>query len=200
MARPPRAVDKPSLLKSANELAAPKSSDWVKTDKPSDAAAGTLKLCEDKELREELIRVNAATVAQRPKGTLKRPFIIRLYPNFDAPQAPVKKRGSSTTRISTGAKRLPNISQMENLIARIQKEMTEVNKTMQSKLASEINRLKKNVANAEGDDFDRFLRELNTANDKKRNAEVEAQREAFKNIEADSSFEDRQWLWILNHD
>lgn len=68
--------------------------DYVGTEIPTDAPAGSLRVV-DKDLKTKLVNVRAAFPIQSPVGNperggpnAKRPYIVRLYPNFDAPEKP----------------------------------------------------------------------------------------------------------------
>jgi len=118
MAKPPREFDKADLLKRASALKAPTNNgnfatgwDSAKEKAPeSGVPASEYKVCDDDELRHLLVASGGAVVAQERKGLRKRAWIIRLYPNFDAPKAvPTTrtKRATGSTRSISGVLEIP---------------------------------------------------------------------------------------------
>jgi hypothetical protein len=83
--------------------------DYVDTPIPTDAPPGSLRVV-DKDLKTKLVNVRAAFAIQSPIGNpnqggpnAKRPYIVQLYPNFDAPEKP--KGPSRAPRGSGGGNR-----------------------------------------------------------------------------------------------
>ena len=165
MSRPAKEFNKEELSKRASALATAKPTQWD-TEKglksPADVPAASLKICEDKELRDELVAAQGAVVLQRPKGQRKRSFIIQLYPNFDAPKAVVVRRGprggsGTTTTTTTGRRAVAVVPKLS--IEALEAFVTDYKKAVADKTAEQvkmldeaINQARKMVATAKGDD------------------------------------------------
>ncbi len=138
---------------------------------------------------------------QSPKGPQKIASIIRLYPDFNAPQ-PV--RGGRSARRSTEPSRsaygLPTVEELNSLLHRIERVEREVSTELQGQINHDIGRLKAQIATLEGDEFERAFRELDAAVRARREVAAQVRDETFKRIDADLGFEPRKYLRLISRD
>ena len=161
-----------------------------------------LRVINDTALRSRLIMAGIAEGLQSPKGPQRIKSIIRLYPDFDAPRPTNKPRvvraaqapSSEPSRTAFG---LPTVEQLNALLTRIHQAEREVSHEMQGRLNGDINRLKKQISSLDGDEFERAFRELDNAMRQRRELGNQIREEAFRRIDADSSFEPRRYLRLI---
>lgn len=166
-----------------------------------------LRVIGDTALRSRLIMAGIAEGLQSPKGPQRIKSIIRVYPAFDAPRpsnkprqlrsAPSASNGAETGRVAFG---LPTVEELNALLNRIQHTEREVSQQMQGRLSADIDRLKKQIATSEGDEFERAFRELENAMRQRRELAGQIREEAFRRIDADASFEPRRYLRLLSRE
>jgi hypothetical protein len=162
-----------------------------------------LRVISDTALRSRLIMAGIAEGLQSPKGPQRIKSIIRLYPDFDAPRPGNKPRpvraaappaAHEPARAAFG---LPTVEQLNALLTRIHQAEREVSHEMQGRLNGDINRLKKQIATLDGDEFERAFRELEMAMRQRRELGTQIREEAFRRIDADASFEPRKYLRLI---
>ena len=163
-----------------------------------------LRVINDTALRSRLIMAGIAEGLQSPKGPQRIKSIIRLYPAFDAPRPGTKPRAIraavAAQEPSRAAFGLPTVEELNALLNRIQQAEREVSQELQGRLSSDIDRLKKQIANLDGDEFERAFRELETAMRQRRELAGQIREEAFRRIDADSSFEPRRYLRLVSRE
>lgn len=161
-----------------------------------------LRIIKDTALRSRLIMAGMAEGLQSPKGPQKIPSIIRLYADFRAPQ-PVRggranpRRDQEPSRSAYG---LPTVEELNRLLHRVATVERTVSSELQGQINSDISRLKSQIATLEGDEFERAFRELEAAVRARREVAGHVREEAFKRIEADSSFEPRKYLRLISRE
>ena len=171
--------------------------------RPVAVDAQHLRVINDTALRSRLIMAGIAEGLQSPKGPQRIKSIIRLYPDFDAPRPTNKPRtirGSSSPSEPARAFGLPTVEELNVLLTRIHQTEREVSQELQGQLGGQIERLKKQIATLEGDDFERAFRELETAMRQRRELAGAIREEAFRRIDGDSSFEPRRYLRLVSRD
>jgi len=160
-----------------------------------------LRVINDTALRSRLIMAGIAEGLQSPKGPQRIKSIIRLYPDFDAPRPvgtkPRPVRAAPAPEPARAAFGLPTVEELNALLARILQAEREVSQEMQGRLHGNIDRLKKQIATLDGDEFERAFRELDTAMRQRRELGNQIREEAFRRIDADSSFEPRRYLRLI---
>ncbi len=164
-----------------------------------------LRVINDTALRSRLIMAGIAEGLQSPKGPQRIKSIIRLYPDFDAPRPTNKPRSirSATPHHQEPARAafgLPTVEELNALLTRIQHTEREVSQELQGHLGSQIDRLKKQIATLDGDDFERAFRELETAMRQRRELAGQIREEAFRRIDGDGSFEPRRYLRLVSRE
>ena len=165
-----------------------------------------LRVINDTALRSRLIMAGIAEGLQSPKGPQRIKSIIRLYPDFDAPRPTNKPRSirsaasSSAPEPTRGAFGLPSVEELNALLTRIHQAEREVSQELQGQLGGQIERLKKQIATLDGDDFERAFRELETAMRQRRELSGQIREEAFRRIDGDGSFEPRRYLRLISRD
>ena len=169
--------------------------------RPQGVAADQLRTIKDTALRSRLIMAGMAEGLQSPKGPQKIASIIRLYPDFNAPQPmrggrPVR-RPSEPSRSAYG---LPTVEELNTLLHRIERVERDVSTQLQGQINHDIARLKAQIATLEGDEFERTFRELEAAVRARREVAAQVRDEAFKRIDADASFESRKYLRLISRD
>jgi hypothetical protein len=169
--------------------------------KPPNVPPEHLRIIKDTALRSRLIMAGMAEGLQSPKGPQKIASIIRIYPDFNAPQ-PVRggRPARRATEPSRSAYGLPTVEELNTLLHRIENVEREVSSHMQGQINADIGRLKAQIATLDGDDFERAFRELDAAVRARREVAAQVREEAFKQIEADSSFEPRKYLRLISRD
>jgi hypothetical protein len=191
-----------SLWEKATALPVAEDSDFYGTHrKPQGVASDQLRVIKDTALRSRLIMAGMAEGLQSPKGPQKIASIIRLYPDFNAPQ-PTRggKPMRRTSEPSRSAYGLPTVEELNTLLHRIERVEREVSIQLQGEINHDIARLKTQIATLEGDEFERAFRELETAVRARREVAAQVRDEAFKRIDADSSFEPRKYLRLISRD
>ncbi len=161
-----------------------------------------LRVIGDTALRSRLIMAGIAEGLQSPKGPQRIKSIIRLYPDFDAPRPgnrprPVRAAAPPPGEPSRAAFGLPTVEELNALLTRIQHAEREVSHELQGRLSGDIDRLKKQIATLDGDDFERAFRELDNAMRQRRELGTQIREEAFRRIDADASFEPRRYLRLI---
>lgn len=161
-----------------------------------------LRVINDTALRSRLIMAGIAEGLQSPKGPQRIKSIIRLYPDFDAPRPgnrprPVRAAAAPPSEPSRAAFGLPTVEELNALLTRIQHAEREVSQELQGRITSDIERLKKQIATLDGDDFERAFRELDNAMRQRRELGKQVREEAFRRIDADASFEPRRYLRLI---
>ncbi len=161
-----------------------------------------LRVINDTALRSRLIMAGIAEGLQSPKGPQRIKSIIRVYPGFDAPRPGSKPRAVRTPAAASheparAAFGLPTVEELNALLGRIQHVERDVSRELQGRLNGDIDRLKKQIATLDGDDFERAFRELETAMRQRRDLAGEIREEAFRRIDGDSSFEPRRYLRLI---
>ncbi len=139
---------------------------------------------------------------QSPKGPQRIKSIIRLYPDFDAPRPgnkprPVRAAPAPSHEPSRAACVLPTGEELNALLTRRHRADREVSQELQGQLRNDIDRLKKQIGSLEGDEFERAFRELDGAMRQRRELAAQIREEAFRRIDADSSFEPRRYLRLI---
>jgi hypothetical protein len=172
--------------------------------KPPGVPGDQLRVIKDTALRSRLIMAGMAEGLQSPKGPQKIASIIRLYPDFNAPQ-PVRGAGGRPARrasepVSRSAYGLPTVEELNTLLHRIERVERDVSTQLQGQINHDIGRLKSQIATLEGDEFERAFRELEAAVRARREVAAHVRDEAFKRIDADSSFEPRKYLRLISRD
>lgn len=167
--------------------------------KPAGVDPQYLRIIKDTALRSRLIMAGLAEGLQSPKGPQKIPSIVRLYPDFSAPsppraRGPVRRSTPEPARATNG---LPTVEELNSLLHRIQVVEREVSSQVQGQINADIARLKSQIATLEGDEFERTFRELEAAVRARRQVAGQVRDEAFKRIEADSSFGPRRYLRLI---
>ncbi len=171
--------------------------------KPSGVDPSNLRIIKDTALRSRLIMAGLAEGLQSPKGPQKIASIIRLYPDFNAPQpprgrGPVRRTASAEpARVAHG---LPTVEELNSLLHRVQVVEREVSTQLQGQINADIARLKSQIATLDGDEFERAFRQLEAAVRARREVAREVREEAFKRIEADSNFEPRRYLRLISRE
>jgi hypothetical protein len=161
-----------------------------------------LRVINDTALRSRLIMAGIAEGLQSPKGPQRIKSIIRLYPDFAAQRPTNKPRvvraaQAPSQEPSRTAFGLPTVEQLNALLTRIHQAEREVSHEMQGRLNGDINRLKKQISSLDGDEFERAFRELDNAMRQRRDLGNQIREEAFRRIDADSSFEPRRYLRLI---
>ena len=162
-----------------------------------------LRVINDTALRSRLIMAGIAEGLQSPKGPQRIKSIIRLYPDFDAPRPGNKPRpvraaaAAPASQPARAAFGLPTVEELNVLLARILQTERAVSIELQGRLGSDIDRLKKQIATLDGDDFERAFRELENAMRQRRELATQIREEAFRRIDADNSFEPRRYLRLI---
>jgi hypothetical protein len=162
-----------------------------------------LRVINDTALRSRLIMAGIAEGLQSPKGPQRIKSIIRLYPAFDAPRPgskPRAVRAAAALEPARAAFGLPTVEELNALLGRILQIERDVSRELQGRLSGDIDRLKKQIATVEGDDFERAFRELETAMRQRRELAGQIREEAFRRIDADQSFEPRRYLRLISRE
>jgi hypothetical protein len=162
-----------------------------------------LRVINDTALRSRLIMAGIAEGLQSPKGPQRIKSIIRVYPAFDAPRPGNKPRtvraaaAPASHEPARAAFGLPTVEELNALLGRIQQVERDVSRELQGRLSGDIDRLKKQIATLDGDNFERAFRELEIAMRQRRELAGEIREEAFRRIDGDASFEPRRYLRLI---
>jgi hypothetical protein len=170
---------------------------------PADADPALLKVINDTALRTKLVDARVAEGLQSPKGPQKIASIVRLYPDFDAP--PRSATSSARGQRAAGrpaappspARSLPDVDEMERLIARIRDVEAEVAREFAAQVDERIDRLKRSLVELSGTELEDAYRELGEALEQKRAVRSQIRFEAFRRIERDAEFAPRVHLRLL---
>jgi hypothetical protein len=168
--------------------------------RPAGVDAAHLRIINDTSLRTRLIDSGIAEGLQSPKGPQKIPSIIRLYPNFDAPAKDAAARTSRSVPTVRGAFGLPTVEELGALLARIHAVEAEVSASLQQQANADIARLKRQIGELEGDDFERAFRELDRALSTRKALAGQVREEAFKRVESDAAFAPRKYLRLISRE
>jgi len=170
---------------------------------PSDADPSLLKRISDTTLRTKLVETRLALGLQSPKGPQKIASIVRIYPEFDAPDsqpAPRAKNGRSAPPAPPAHQRgLPTVGEMERLLARIREIEADVSHELAAEIDERVARLKRGLAELDGPDLDVAYRELGDALERKRALHSQVRFETFRRVERDTDFAERVFLRLLRH-
>lgn len=171
---------------------------------PDDADPSLLKRIDDTALRTKLIETRLAIGLQSPKGPQKIASILRIYPDFDAPERGAVAARSKNGRATTGPvpspqRGLPTAAEMERLLARIREVEAGVVEELAAEIDDRVVRLKRSLGDLDGSDLETAYRELGEALDQKRALEAQVRFETFRRIERDSDFAERAYLRLLRH-
>ncbi len=160
-----------------------------------------LRIIKDTALRSRLVMAGLAEGLQSPKGPQKIASILRIYPDFTAPLPPRGRPARrATAEPSRSAHGLPTVEELNSLLHRIEVVEREVSIQLQGQINGDIARLKAQIATLDGDEFERTFRQLDNAVRARREVAKEVREEAFKRIDADSSFEPRRYLRLISRD
>jgi len=100
-----RALGRQRLFKMLDELPRPETRSFLANQPPA-AELPTFRIVEDRKTRQQLVNAGLAEVVQSPgPGNWKRakpPYIVRIYPNFDAPKASPGIRRTTNGRAGRG--------------------------------------------------------------------------------------------------
>ncbi len=189
------------LWEKAKDLPSARDADFFGTNRrPPGADPDHLKIINDTALRTRLIDSGIAEGLQSPKGPQKIPSIIRLYPNFDAPAKDAASRASGGTPTARAAFGLPTVEELAALLARIAAVESDVSVTLQQQVNADIARLKRQIGELEGDEFERAFRELDRALGARKALAAQVREEAFKRVDADASFVPRKFLRLISRE
>jgi len=163
-----------------------------------------LRVINDTALRSRLIMGGIAEGLQSPKGPQRIKSIIRLYPDFDAPRPTNRPRSiraaAPPPEPSRAAFGLPTVEELNALLNRIQQTEREVSQEMQGRLTGDIERLKRQIATLDGDEFERAFRELDNAMRQRRELATQIREEAFRRVDADGGFGPRRYLRLISRE
>jgi hypothetical protein len=188
------------LWEKAQELPPATDADFFGANRrPPGVDAAHVKIINDTSLRTRLIDSGIAEGLQSPKGPQKIPSIIRLYPNFDAPGKDAVRNGRSAPASRT-AYGLPTVEELDALLARIHAFEAEVSAALQQRINADISRLKREVGELEGDEFERAFHELDRALHERKALSGQIREEAFKRVESDSAFALRKFLRLISRE
>ena len=200
--------DRQRLLSRALALATADASDFFGERRPPDDVDPELiKRIDDTSLRTKLVDARIAEGLQSPKGPQKIASIIRVYPDFDAPPKATRSTsggGSSTTAhprngasAASPARALPSVAEMERLLARYREIEADVARELSSDIEDRIARLKRSLADLDGNELDAAYRELGKALDDRHALDSQIRHETFARIERDNGFAERVYLRLL---
>ncbi|MBD5654170.1 MAG: hypothetical protein IAI50_03190 [Candidatus Eremiobacteraeota bacterium] len=193
--------DRHRLLARALALPQAKASDFFGGRlPPDDADAELLKRIADTSLRTKLVEMRLAEGLQSPKGPQKIASILRIYPDFDAPQRAAsngRREPSHAVAKPPPPRGLPSVDEMERLLVRIRDVERDVERDLGARVDERIARLKRALADLDGDELDDAYRELGEALESKRALRSQIRFETFERIEADADFEPRTFLRLL---
>jgi hypothetical protein len=193
-------ADRRRLLERALALPHAKASDFFGGRKPpADADPDTLRRIDDTSLRTKLVDARLAEGLQSPKGPQRIASIVRIYPDFDAPdrKSSGARANASATNGTPARAGLPSVEEMERLLAHVRELERSVGEELASEIDATIAKLKRAMADLDGDDLDAAYRELGDALERKRAQSAQTRFEVFRRIESDPSFEERAYLRFL---
>jgi hypothetical protein len=189
------------LWDKARELPQARDSDFFGANRPpSGVSPEFLKIINDTSLRTRLIDCGIAQGLQSPKGPQKIPSIIRLFPNFDAPAKDASSRNGRPPQAARTAYGLPTVEELDALLARIHELEIEVSAQLASQVDAEIRRLKRQIGDVDGEEFERTFHELGRALAKRKQLAGQVREEAFKRAESDASFGPRKYLRLISRE
>lgn len=171
---------------------------------PDDADPSLLKRITDTALRTKLVETRLAIGLQSPKGPQKIASIVRIYPDFDAPERGAVAARPKNGRAPSGPlpaqqRGLPTVGEMERLLARVREVEAGVVEELAAEIDDRVMRLKRSLVDLDGSELDAAYRELGEALDRKRALESQVRFETFRRIERDSDFAERAFLRLLRH-
>jgi hypothetical protein len=179
------------LLARALRLRIAEDGDFV-VPKP-EVAPDNLRVVDAHALRRQLIAAGYAEVIQAPRGRRRCAAIVLLHTNGNAPKSAKSVPSPPTTS-------LPTIEDIRALLDRIAEVENDVGKEMKGRADAEITRLKKQIGNAQGDDFERAFRELEVAMRQREALRTAIRGEAFQRVDADSTFAPGRYLAMISSD
>ena len=106
-------------------------------------------------------------------------------------------RAAATPRTAFG---LPTVEELDTLLARIRAVEGEVSATLQQQVNADIARLKRQIGDLEGDEFERAFHELDRALATRKALAGQVREEAFKRVEADLAFAPRKFLRLISRE
>jgi hypothetical protein len=167
---------------------------------PAEIAPNLLKVINDTALRSRLIGAGLAQGVQSPKGPQKVASIIRLYPAFDAPRAPLStgKRPGRPGR--KALQQLPTFEEMEALITRIRAIEGHVTRELSMSIDADIEQAQQRIATALAGDVETAFRELGALLEKRRDGRRHVREAAFEQVERDKEFAPRVYLRLLSQE
>ncbi len=187
------------LWEKAKDLPTARDADFFGANRrPPGVDADLLKIINDTSLRTRLIDSGIAEGLQSPKGPQKIPSIIRLYPNFDAPPKDAAARAGRVVPAVRGAIGLPTVEELDTLLARIHAVESEVSEALAHQLNTEIARLKREIGDLDGEEFEHTFLELYRALGARKALGGQVREEAFKRVEADVAFAPRKYLRLIS--
>jgi hypothetical protein len=189
------------LWEKAKELPPASDGDFFGASRrPPGVDAEYLKIINDTSLRTRLIDSGIAEGLQSPKGPQKIPSIIRLYPNFDAPGKDAAIRTGRLTPNTRAAHGLPTVEELDVLLTRIHDVESDVSAALQQQVNADIDRLKRQIGELEGDEFERAFHQLDRALHARKALAKQIREEAFKRIESDAGFGPRKYLRLISRE
>jgi hypothetical protein len=189
------------LWEKAKELPEARDSDFFGAHRRPPGVEGEyLKIISDTSLRTRLIDSGIAEGLQSPKGPQKIPSIIRLYPNFDAPGKDATPRAGRVAETVRTAYGLPTLEELDALLTRIRDVETHVSARLQQEVNADIARLKRQIGDLEGNEFEQAFHELDRALKTRKALAKQVREEAFKTVEADAAFAPRKYLRLISRE
>ncbi len=189
------------LWNKAQQLPAAHDSDFFGANRPpAGVSPEFLKIISDTSLRTRLIDCGIAQGLQSPKGPQKIPSIIRLFPNFDAPGKDASSANGRAPQTARTAYGLPTVEELDALLARIHELESEVSAQLAGQVQAEITRLKRQIPELDGEEFERTFHELGRALAKRKQLAGQVREEAFKRAEADTTFGPRKYLRLISRE
>jgi hypothetical protein len=186
------------LWEKAQELPPASDGDFFGSNRrPPEVDPEYLKIINDTSLRTRLIDSGIAEGLQSPKGPQKIPSIIRLYPNFDAPGKDAAARNGRSTPAARTAFGLPTVEELDALLARIHAIEAEVSAELQQRVNADISRLKREIGELEGDEFEHAFHALERALGARKALAGQIREEAFRRIDSEAAFAPRKYLRLI---
>ena len=189
--------DKQRLLERALELPNAAADDFAGgRTPPTGVPPEHLKVIRDTALRTRLLDARVAAGLQSPKGPQKIASIVRLYPAFDAPPRATNGRAARTARAPHRAG-VPTVEELRSLLDRIDAEEQRVERDLRTHVDERIARLKRRIAELDGDDLEAASDELGRQLAARREIREQVRTEAFRRIEDDLEFTPRVYLRLI---
>ncbi len=166
------------LWEKAKDLPVARDSDFFGANRrPPGVDADLLKIINDTALRTRLIDSGIAEGLQSPKGPQKIPSIVPAV---------------------RGAIGLPTVEELDMLLARIHAVESEVSETLAHQLNADIARLKREIGDLDGDEFEHAFLQLYRALGARKALAGQVREEAFKRVDADAAFAPRKFLRLIS--